>query len=136
MAKKSLAVMIVWLASIVCAHAGSGPDLHEGLWEITVDVEMPGMPMKMPPNTFTQCIKKDRALPMDQQPGQECETKDIISKGNTVSWTMKCTTPGGQMTGKGKVTYHNDKMEGSMSMQSQGMSMTSHYKGHRVGACK
>jgi hypothetical protein len=136
MAKKSLAVMIVWLASIVCAHAGSSPDLHEGLWEITANVEMPGMPMKMPPTTFTQCLKKDRALPMDQQPGQECKTKDITYKGNTVSWTVECTTAGGQMTGKGKVTYHNDKMEGSMSMQSQGMTMTSHYKGHRVGACK
>jgi hypothetical protein len=136
MTKKTLAVVIIWLVSIVCAHADSGPKVHEGLWEITVEVEMPGMPMKMPPNTFTQCIKKDRAIPMDEKPGQQCKAKDIKTNGNTMSWTLECTTPGGQMTGDGTITYHDDKMEGSMSMQSQGMTMTSTYKGHRVGACQ
>jgi hypothetical protein len=136
MAKKTIALIIVWLAFIVCAHAGSGPDLDEGLWEITTELEMPGMPMKMPPSTFTQCIKKDQAVPADEKPGQECKTKDLTTKGNTISWTVECAHPGGQMTGKGTVTYHRDKMEGSLNMQGQGMTMTSRFKGHRVGACQ
>lgn len=136
MARKTLAVAIVWLASLAFAHAGSGQAFQEGLWEITVDVDMPGMPMKMPPTTFTQCLKKDKAVPMDQKPGQECKVKDVATKGNTTSWTMECSNPGGQMTGKGTVTYTGDKMEGSMQMQGQGMSMTSHYKGHRMGECR
>jgi hypothetical protein len=136
MAKKTLAVAIVWLASIICAQADSGPKVHEGLWEITVEVEMPGMPMKMPPSTYTQCIKKDRAIPMDEKPGQQCKPADIKTSGNTVTWTMACTTAGGPMTGKGRITYHDDRMEGTMSMRSQGMTMISHYKGHRIGACE
>ena len=136
MAKKTLAVIIVWLSSMVCAHAGSGPAMHEGLWEITTELEMKGMPMKMPPTTFTQCLKKDQAVPMDQQPGQECKVKDVTTKGNTTHWTVECSGPGGQMTGKGTVSYENDKMTGSMHMQTQGMTMTSHYRGRRLGACQ
>jgi hypothetical protein len=135
MAKKALAIVIVWLASMVCAHADSGPHMQEGLWEITTELEMPGMPMKMPPTTFTQCIKKDQMVPMDEKPDQKCKIKDVSTKGNTTRWTVECSEAGGQMTGKGMVTYHGDKMEGNMSMQTQGMTMTSRYKGRRVGAC-
>jgi hypothetical protein len=136
MLKKTVVGMIVVLALISFVHAGSGPDLNEGMWEITVDVEIPGMPMKMPPSTYTQCLKKDRAVPNDEKPGQACVTKDVTTKGNTVTWTMTCTNPGGQMTGKGMVTYHKDKMDGSMTLEGQGMQMVSHFKGHRIGACQ
>ena len=138
MAKKALAIVIVWLASMVCAHADSGPHMQEGLWEITTELEMPGMPMKMPPSTFTQCMRKDHAVPSNAKPGQQCKTKNVSAQGNTVRWTMECTHPGGQMTSKGAITYHRDKMEGSatMTMEGQGMTMTSHFKGHRVGECQ
>ena len=97
---------------------------------------MPGMPMKMPPTTFTQCIKKDQAVPMDEKPGQQCKVKDVNTKGNTTTWTLECSGSGGQMIGKGSVSYSSDNMEGSMHMEGQGMTMTSRYKGHRIGACQ
>ena len=136
MVKKLMASVILWLAVVSFAHASSGPDLKEGLWEITMSFEYPGMPMKMPPNTSTQCIKKDQAIPNNEQSGQECVSKDVTVNGNTVTWTMVCNNPGGQMTGKGRVTYHKDKMDGSMTMEGQGMNMVSHFKGHRIGACQ
>ncbi len=136
MLKKTVVSLIVVLALISFAHAGSGPDLNEGMWEITVDLEIQGMPMKMPPSTYTQCLKKDQAIPNDEKPGQECVTKDVTTKGDTVTWMMACTNPGGQMTGKGMVTYHKDKMEGSMTLEGQGMQMVNHFKGRRIGACQ
>ena len=136
MVRKAVAGMIVLLGLISFAHAGSGPDLNEGMWEITVNLEIAGMPMKMPPSTYTQCIKKDQAVPSDASPDQKCVTKDVTTKGNTVTWTVMCTNPGGQMTGNGMVTYHKDKMDGSMTMEGQGMKMVSNFKGHRIGACK
>jgi hypothetical protein len=136
MHKKSVVSIMLWLAIVSFAQAGSGPDLNEGMWEITVDLEVPGMPMKMPSSTYTQCLKKDQAIPNDEKPGQECVTKDVTTKGNTVAWTVTCTNPGGQMSGKGMATYHKDKMDGSMTMEGQGMKMVSHFKGHRVGACQ
>ena len=136
MVKKLMVSVILCLAVVSYTQASSGPDLNEGMWEITVSLEIPGMPMKMPPSTYTQCIKKDQAVPNENQPGQECVAKDITTSGNTVTWTMVCTNPGGQMTGKGRVTYNNDKMDGSMTMEGQGMKMTSNFKGHRIGACQ
>lgn len=136
MVKKLMAGVILWLAVVSFAHASSGPDLNEGMWEITVNFEIPGMPMKMPPSTYTQCIKKNQAVPRDEQPGQECVSKDVTTKGNTVTWTVVCNNQGGQMTGKGQVTYHKDKMDGRMTMEGQGMNMISHFKGHRIGACQ
>ena len=136
MITKALAVLIVWLASMVCAHADSSPAMQEGLWEITTELEMEGMPMKMPPTTFTQCLKKGQAVPMDQKPGQQCKIKDVTTEGSTTRWSVECSGSGGQMTGKGTASYSGDNMEGSMHMQTQGMTMTSHYKGRRLGACQ
>ena len=101
MITKALAVLIVWLASMVCAHADSSPAMQEGLWEITTELEMEGMPMKMPPTTFTQCLKKGQAVPMDQKPGQQCKIKDVTTEGSTTRWSVECSGSGGQMTGKG-----------------------------------
>ena len=135
MIKKLFVSLILGLMTITLASA-AGPEIKEGKWEITTKLEMPGMPVKMPPNTFTQCIKKDQAVPQDSQPGQNCTTKDVVMKGDTVTWTMVCNNPGGQMTGKGRVTYHKDEMDGSMTMEGQGMQMTSHFKGKRIGPCQ
>lgn len=132
-----LIVLLCLLAFMVpAAQAGSGVDIEEGKWEITVTTEVAGMPMKMPPTTFTQCIKKDEPVPHQEQPNQKCKMSDIKTEGNTVSWTMTCKNPGGDMIGKGKVSYEGDKMNGGMDMETQGMKMTTKFDGHRVGPCK
>ena len=136
MLKKTVLMVVLLMSAVGFAFAGSGPDIHEGLWEITVDLEMAGMPMKMPPSTFTQCIKKDSAIPRNDQPGQQCVQKDVKVKGNTVSWTMECDNPGGKMEGKGVITYDKEKMDGQMTMKGQGMQMLTHFKGHRIKACE
>jgi hypothetical protein len=135
MFKKALLSVTVVLVLFSFSHAGSGVDLHEGKWEITVEFDMPGMPMKMPPNTYTQCITKESAVPKDEKPNQTCKTEDVKTKGNTITWTMVCTNPGGKMTGKGTITYLKDEMNGSMTMKGQGIKMISHYKGQRIGEC-
>lgn len=130
-------VLLCFLGLVVsAAHAGSGVNVNEGKWQITVETEVIGMPMKMPASTYDQCIKKDEPIPRQEQPGQECKTSDFKTSGNTVSWTMTCKTPGGDMVGKGKVTYAGDTMDGNMEMETQGMKMKSHFSGKRVGECK
>jgi hypothetical protein len=135
MAKK-IFLTVVWVIFLVSTAVASDPDFREGEWEITVAVEMPGMAMKMPASSYTQCMKKDTPVPQNDQPGQTCEMKDMKTEGNTVSWTMICTNPGGKMTGKGKVTYQKESMSGTMTMEGQGMQMISTFSGRRIGPCK
>ena len=52
-------VMIVCLFWTTVVFA----ELKEGLWEITSQVEMKGMPQSMPPTTFRQCITKGNPVP-------------------------------------------------------------------------
>ena len=131
-------ITVLFLAAYALASAGTGPDINEGEWEITVSFDVPGLPMKMPPNTYTQCIRKDQPVPKSEKPNQTCEIKDIQTKGDAVTWTVTCTNSGGKMTGKGVITYKDDRMEGTMTMtlEGQGANMISHYQGVRIGDCK
>ena len=132
-----IVLSVAWLVFFTTAvHAGSGPEFREGNWEITVEIEMPGMNMKMPATTYTQCMKKERPVPQNDQPNQQCDIKDVKTMGNTVSWTMVCANPGGTMTGKGKISYDKERMSGTMTMEGQGMQMISTYSGRRTGPCK
>lgn len=132
-----LIVSIVILAAAVSVQAG--PDMQEGLWQITTTFEMPGMPMKMPPMTHTQCITQDDLVPQArQQPGQECRVSNYKVVGNTVSYDVVCKAEGNEMEGHGEATYSGDSMSGSMQMTMTGqqqMQMTYHYTGKRTGPC-
>ncbi|MBT8341929.1 MAG: DUF3617 family protein [Desulfatitalea sp.] len=134
--KRRWLVVLVFLALTVSfVYAGSGVDFKEGKWEITSSTEVTGMPMKIPSQTHTQCMKKASPVPHQKQPNQECETVDVKTSGNTVTYTMVCNTPGGKMTGKGKITYSGETMAGGMDMQMQGMSMVSKFSGRYIGQC-
>jgi hypothetical protein len=121
-------------ASIV--FAGSKINMQEGLWEITSEVKMPGM--SLPPTTHTQCIKKDDLVPQKTQPGQECKITDVKISGNTVTYKMRCSGQGGDMTGTGEITYNGDRFAGTMKMNmpGQNMTITTHMKGRRIGECQ
>jgi len=136
MLKKLFAASIILLIAISISFAGSGPNMKEGLWEITTKTKMPGM--EMPPMKHTQCITKNDLVPQSSQPGQECKITETKVIGNTVSWTMQCKTQGGEMKGTGKITYSGDSFKGTMimSMPQTNMKITSHISGKRIGDCK
>ena len=47
MLKKIFTVSIILMAAILISCADSGPNMQEGLWEITTKMEIPGMPAGM-----------------------------------------------------------------------------------------
>jgi len=125
------------------AHAAA-PNMREGMWEITMKMEMAGMPGGMPPQTVKQCFtKKDTENPekfAQSGPGSErCQISNYQLKGNTASWDMACKGPE-EMTGSGTITFSGDSYAGTnrMSMKSGGQTqnMTMQYSGKRVGDCK
>lgn len=109
--------------------------MKEGQWQITVTMEMPGMSMKMPPQTQTQCLSRKDVVPYKAEPGQECRLTKSDVKGDTVSWSMECKTKGGPAVFNGTVTYKGESFDGVVKMKYEGMDMTQNLKGKWVGPC-
>jgi hypothetical protein len=138
-ARRTIAVLVC-LTSISWAVAAQGPR-RDGNWEITMEMDMPGMPMKMPPVKTVQCITPQQAndpnlaLPKSNQgKNDSCKVTDQKIVGNKVSWAIAC---GGQapMSGNGEITYAGDSYDGWMKMKTASGEMTMKYTGKRLGDC-
>jgi hypothetical protein len=125
---------------------GAGPR-RDGNWEVTVQMDMPGMPQGMPPTKMTQCLTKadveDPTKAVPSAPGRggmpnDCKVTDYKTVGNTVSWSMACTGAN-PLTGTTEFTYTGDTYVGTMKMNMEGggqpMAMTMKYSGKRLGDC-
>lgn len=121
------------------AAMAQGPR-RDGRWEVKMEMEMPGMPMKMPPMTTTQCVTKEqaddpqRSVPQGRGAQNNCKVSDYKVSGNTVTWSMKCEGPEA-MSGTGEITYGQDTYDGTMKMTREGQTMTMKYSGKRLGDC-
>ena len=134
-----IAVTAAILSAVSISFAGSGPNMQEGLWEITIKMEMPGMPVSMSPMIHTQCITNEDMVPRGSQQGQqgeECKITKTKVEGDTVTWTMECDSPEGKARTTGKITYSGDTFKGTTKMTMQGMEMIQHLSGRRIGNCK
>jgi hypothetical protein len=136
----ALAVMII--ASLSPAGSVSAePNMQDGMWEITMKTEMPGMPMEIPPMKFSQCLTKKDLVPQKKEPNEDCKMTDMKVDGNTVSWAVKCRMKDGTMDGSGKVTYKGSGFDGVMkavmnSKDTGRMEVTQRMSGRRIGDCK
>ena len=130
----SLVVVFFFLLSGTI-HAG-GPNMKEGLWEITVKMEVPGMSMQIPAQKFTQCLKKENMVPQQEEKNQQCKMVNTEVKGDTVTWVIECKGPEGTTRGNGRVTYKGDTFDGSMNIKQADMEVTQHMSGRLIGPCK
>lgn len=114
-----------------------------GKWEMTSEFDMPGMTMKMPPQTHTVCITKEDLeknpesfVPKPTRRGGEertdCKLSDLKTEGATTSWTVNC---GGErpMTGNGKITYTSESYTGNMDMKMGDREVKIKYSGKYLG---
>lgn len=129
--KKWVCIIATLLFLIFVSLSFAAPNMEDGLWEVTMAVDMPGMPSKS--FTNTSCLTKEKAVPQTTE--SSCTLKDVKTEGNTVTWTMVCK----EATSKGKVTYARNTMEGTFetTVKSDGQTMTmkSTMKGKRIGPC-
>ena len=129
------------VACVLAALAASPSAIAQGaddLYEVTVKMEMPGMPMQMPSMTQRSCVKKG-ASDADAVPHQDnCRVSDAHRAGNKVTFTMTCTGRDA-MTGRGEIVYAADGYNGTIrykgKMEGQDMEMTQSIAGRRVGGC-
>ena len=110
--------------------------MRDGFWEMITTMEMPGMPMSMPPTKITHCYTKEDVK--DQKKtittDKNCTVTDIKQSGNKVTWKMKCT---GENAGvfSGETVYKRDAYDSTMKMQSHGQTMNMKVKAKRLGNC-
>ncbi|WP_316364409.1 DUF3617 domain-containing protein [Candidatus Thiodiazotropha sp. CDECU1] len=112
-------------------------NMNPGLWHWTAVLNTPGMPMQLlPPTSYTTCITRADFVPKDSQLGQACETIDLITEGDKVSWNISCTRSVGVTTSQGSITYYGDTAEGVINIDLGGVLMNSKTTGKRLGPCK
>jgi hypothetical protein len=131
-----IAVVMVLLAAPAWAFA----EIKEGLWEITSQTQIEGMPMSTPPVTFRQCLNKKEAVPQNRDKGTECKIISQKISGDTITYTSECKNAQGNMRATGKITYSGNTMEGktatAFSAKGQApMQMTTVMKGKYLGPC-
>jgi hypothetical protein len=135
MKKKTLPIasaLVVFCLAATAALA-EGPD---ELWEVTMKMEMPGMPA-MPARTSQVCKSKGDRDPSkmgEKDRESDCKTSDMKQSGNKSSWKITCTKPK-PMSGTGEVTYNGDNYQGTMNFVTSDMNMTQTISGRKVGSC-
>ncbi len=133
MKKAAIAVLFALVLPVTCFAAET---MREGYWELTSTMEMPGMPMKMPPTKVKHCYTKEDVK--DQKKSistdKNCTVTDLKQSGNKVTWKMKCT---GQNAGvfSGETVYKTDAYDSTMKMQTEGQTMNMKIKAKRLGNC-
>ena len=131
------------LSAIVCALAipvmAATPVAKAGRWQNTIQMEMPNMPIKMPPQTSMTCVTKEQAenaenlIPKSGDKRGGCTYTDVKVEGSTVSWKINCEKSG--MTGSGTATYHGDTYEGAMQMKMRDQEVSAKMTGKFLGEC-
>ena len=138
----SVIVLALFATALVLAQSG----LRPGQWETTTQMQMPNMPagFQMPAQKNTLCITpelaKDPANVVPRQSGRgrggkdDCKVSDYKTTGNTVTWTMACTSPD-KMTATGEMTFGDDSYTSTMKMVMSQGEMSMKTTGKRVGDC-
>lgn len=138
MRRYSFAVTLVAIALFaVSAFAADSPQ-KPGKWQMKMEMEMPGMPFKVPPVTTEVCVTeedlKDPQKSVPNDPKNPCKIGDYKVDGKTVSWTIDC--PEQQMTGTGEATYDDSSFKGWTKMKVGDQEMNTKYSGKWLGECK
>ncbi len=127
----------------LAGQAQAETDMQPGLWEVTMQLEIPGMPIAMPPIQQTLCLTQQdvesgtKAIPEDN-PGSpaHCKPENFSRSGNTATWSLKCDN----MAGTGTMTFSSDSYSGSsdisLTMDGQPQQMKQTFSGRRLGDCQ
>jgi len=138
MMKRDIVLAVIGLV-LLPAAVPAADGIRPGMWEITSAMEVPGMPMSMPPTTVKQCYTKEDVKDEKKMISRDknCTMTDFKHAGNKVVWKMKCT---GKNAGtfSGETVFSGDSYESAMKMDSEGgkgRTMNMKVKGKRVGNC-
>jgi hypothetical protein len=133
---KKLMVCSALLLFVAGSALAASPQ-KPGKWNIKMQMEMPGMPIKLPPVNLDVCLTAEdlqdpeKSVPKD--PKSSCKVGDYEVDGNKVTWTVDC--PKEKMKGNGEITYNDTSYTGFMKMTIGEQEMSTKYTGKWLGEC-
>lgn len=136
MSKKAMAGILFVCFLLAASGSWAGPNVKEGMWEYTVETQIPGMTMNMPAQKHTYCLTKENLVPQASDPGSQCKMVSQKIQGDTVIWKVECQTNQGKVVMDGTITYKGETFTGSSKFSQAGMQMEQKFSGRRLGPCK
>jgi hypothetical protein len=127
-----MACVSLALASLVTNHAAA--QTKGEMWEITTQMNIPGMPAGMGGQTQRMCQGDDpeRAAAKDKN-REKCTVKDRKQTANRTTLTMVCKD--GTMTIDQQYNAARTEFKGTMKMTGNDGDMTMNTVGRKVGTC-
>ena len=130
MPKTFFAAAIVALALPLATYAAG----QDELWEITSQMNMPGMPAGMGAQTAKVCQDKDPSKhTMQGESAEKCKVTDTKKSGNRVTTTVKC--PDSTMVIDNTYNAARTEFKGTMKSTGGQGDMTVAMSGRKVGSC-
>lgn len=135
-------VVSLWIIGVFAHSAvAEEPFKYEGEWQTTVQTEMPGMPIKLPPVTYTQCLTEENRIPQKTEENQDCEIVEQNFSGNKATWHMICKDGQSVIDNRGEIVYTENTFEGVFrsTIKEPGedpMTITNKLTGKKIGPCK
>jgi len=130
--KTTTSVILAGALSLPLALFAAGSD---DLWEVTTQMNMPGMPAGMGTNTQQQCYEKDMRKNVTGRKGtEECKVTDFKESGNKLTITMSCPKNRSAVM---EYVFNPARTEykGTMRMKDGGQEMLMNMSGRKVGTC-
>lgn len=137
---KSVVFTLTWSLAAFNVFA-DGITVEPGSWEMTSTMSMPMLPQPRV-STVTECIKESEITPesMTDDMDSSCVFDVKVVEGNTMRWSMDCSSDESTSRGEWEATSYGDTLEGAgtitVDVQGQNMVMTMNWVGKRVGACQ
>lgn len=126
---------------LLLGMASAEARIKYGKWEITVQAHATGLPIEIPPETYTKCLSRRNLTPGANADKKSCGKQKVKREGDKVSWSVSCTKDGDKMNGGGTITFKGNDMEGKGYFEAGGkgmptMKMQLKYTGKRLGRCR
>ena len=140
-------VSVIALAMLATTAVIAQSKMRPGQWEVSTQMAMPNMPVgfQMPVTTNTVCVTpeqaNDPASAVPRQGGRgrggkdDCRMTDQKVTGNTITYTMTCTSPE-KTTATGEMTFTgDDSYTNTLKLAMAQGEMTMKMSGKRTGDC-
>ena len=139
-------LLIATLLTFAALPTHAATTMQPGLYEISMQFVMKGMPVQMPVSSFQQCITAQDVFDgkaYSSSENKDCKISKLRQSGSQVSYDFNCASQQGgprmvgHASGNSHATGYDIMMDGRFVPAMEGMSEFSQkLNARRLGACK